>query len=277
MLKLPTGRSLFQGISKMFEKIIDAKQQSNTAVFVNLGCGSRWHPDWINIDFHSDNTSVFQHNLREGLPLPDASVDCIYASHCLEHFAPHDAKQFLCECIRVLKLSGLLRIVVPDLEQIARAYLKALDAVRSTSKDIESAAKHEWMIIEIVDQLCRHQSGGEMLRLWVQPEVPAENFIINRVGTEYLNARKQCKGMDVPLLPMDPQQVGAFRLSGEPHQWMYDELSLTRLLQKCGFINIQRMEANSSQLDDFAKYCLDTNGDGTSYKPDSLYLEAFLR
>jgi SAM-dependent methyltransferase len=251
------------------------KQQSGAAVLVNLGCGSRWHQDWINIDFRGDNVNVFQHNLREGLPLPDASADCIYASHCLEHFTPHDAEQFLLECARVLKLSGILRIVVPDMEQITRAYLSALDAARAADDNGDVIAKHEWMIIELVDQLCRNQGGGEMLRLWSQPDVAAEDFILSRVGTEYINARNLCKGMMLPY-STDPLQVGAFRLGGEPHQWMYDELSLGRLLHRCGFIDVKKMEAISSRLDDFTRYCLDINEDSTPYKPDSLYMEAFL-
>ena len=258
------------------EKVITAKQQSCAKVLVNLGCGTRWHPDWINVDFHGDDTNVFRYNLREGLPLPNASVDCIYASHCLEHFTPHDAELFLRECAQVLKPSGLLRIVVPDLEQAARAYLSALDAARVSIHDEEAAARHNWMIIELVDQLCRHQSGGEMLRLWTCPEIPEEDFIISRVGTEYLNARKHCKGMELPPASTDPTQVGVFRLGGEPHQWMYDEFSLARLLRRCGFTGMQRMDAASSRLNGFARYSLDTNEDSSVYKPDSLYMEAFL-
>jgi len=256
------------------QKLLKIKQQSDTKILVNLGCGSRWHPDWINIDCHGDNSNVFQHNLRQGLPLPDASADCIYTSHCLEHFTPRDAEEFLRECARVLKSLGILRIVVPDLEQIARAYLEQLDAARANPDNQEAAGRHDWMIVELIDQLCRHQSGGEMLRLWARQEVSAENFIISRVGTEYLNVRKHCKGMELPPSSTDPQQVGAFRLGGEPHQWMYDELSLIRLLRRCGFTDIRRMNADSSTIEGFSRFHLDTNADGTIYKPDSLYMEA---
>ena len=263
--------------SLLINKAFSEKRDTGSVVLVNLGCGSRWRPDWINIDFRGDNNTVFSHNLREGLPLPDASADCIYSCHCLEHFNPYDAEKFLRECARVLKPSGFLRIVVPDLEQAARFYLAALDAARATMDDEKAAAKHDWMIIELVDQLCRHQSGGEMLKLWTHTEVPAEDFIISRVGTEYLNARKHCRGMKLAVSSTDSLQVGNFRLGGEPHQWMYDELSLSRLLRRCGFTNIQRMNAFTSSLDGFAQYSLDSNEDGSVYKPESLYLETFLR
>ena len=254
---------------------VAAMRQVGALVLVNLGCGARWRPGWINIDFLGDNINVFQHNLLQGVPLSDASVDAIYLSHCLEHFAPHDAEVFLHECGRVLKPSGILRVVVPDLEQTARFYLAEVDAVRANPANKNAAARHAWMITELIDQLCRHQSGGEMMKLWAQPEVPAEEFIVSRLGLEYLTARNYCKGREMSPPPTDPHQVGRFRLSGEPHQWMYDEFSLARLLQHCGLRSVRRVDAVTSALENFAGYHLDTNDDGTAYKPESLYMEAY--
>lgn len=244
-------------------------------MLVNLGCGARWLPDWINIDFRCDNINVFQHNLLQGVPLPDASADSIYLSHCLEHFALQVAEAFLRECGRVLKPSGILRVVVPDLEQTARFYLAEVDAVRANPANKNAAARHAWMITELIDQLCRHQSGGEMMKLWAQPEVPAEEFIVSRLGLEYLNARNYCKGRETSPPPTDPHQIGRFRLSGEPHQWMYDEFSLARLLQHCGLRSVRRVDTVTSALENFAGYHLDTNDEGTAYKPESLYIEAY--
>jgi Uncharacterized protein conserved in bacteria len=252
---------------------VPVKRWPDSRVLINLGCGGRWHPDWINIDSNGDNKNVFRHNPQQGIPLPAARADAIYASHCLEHFTTCDAEIFLRSCGQALKTSGVLRIVVPDLEQAARIYLEHLDAARSQPEDEEAANKHRWMIVELIDQLCRHQSGGEMLRLWVRPEVPVEDFIVHRVGTEYLNARKVCKGMGLsPPLP-EPQTIGEFRLGGEPHLWMYDEISLARLLRQCGFSNIRRMDAATSAIEDFSHFHLDTNVDDSVYKPDSLYME----
>lgn len=257
----------------MTVSFVAAKLLTKGVIRANLGCGTRWHSAWINIDFQGDNTNVFSHNLRLGLPLPDASADCIYTSHCLEHFSPQEAEVFLKACRKALKPSGILRVVVPDLEQIARFYLASLDIVKTTPDDPLAVARHNWMIVELIDQLCRHQSGGEMLRLWAQAEVAAEDFIISRIGTEYLNARKGCQGVTIPSLT-EPQQVGQFRLGGEPHRWMYDEQSLSRLLRRCGFYNVCKVDAVTSALENFSSYNLDTNADGSVYKPDSLYMEA---
>lgn len=84
--------------------------------YVNLGCGSRYRPDWTNIDIVSCGPGVIAHDLNKGIPLPDASCDVVYHSNLLEHLQQADALPFLRENYRVLKPGGILRIAVPDLE-----------------------------------------------------------------------------------------------------------------------------------------------------------------
>jgi hypothetical protein len=69
-------------------------------------------------------------------------------------------------------------------------------------------------------------------------------------------------------------QIGKFRLGGEIHQWMYDTFSLGRLLKIIGFKEIIVRDAFTSYFDEWKKYNLDTEPDGTIYKPDSNYIEA---
>ncbi len=71
------------------------------------------------------------------------------------------------------------------------------------------------------------------------------------------------------------RQVGAFRLSGEVHQWMYDRYSLVCLLTKCGFRSPRVCTAAESAIPNWTGYNLDSDSDGVVYKPDSLFMEAF--
>ncbi len=105
-------------------------------------------------------SDVLAHDLLQPLPFADRSFDFVYHSHVLEHFRRDDAAPFLAECLRVLRRGGVLRVVVPDLEMIARGYLDALDRCR----DGETAASHdyEWMMLELYDQTVREHSGGRM-------------------------------------------------------------------------------------------------------------------
>ena len=76
--------------------------------------------------------------------------------------------------------------------------------------------------------------------------------------------------------PTDAQVVGHFRLGGEVHQWMYDRYSLCRLLTESGFSSIRVCQATDSSIKDFANYGLDTEPDGSVYKPDSFFVEAMI-
>ncbi|WP_234300754.1 hypothetical protein [Sphaerospermopsis aphanizomenoides] len=69
-------------------------------------------------------------------------------------------------------------------------------------------------------------------------------------------------------------QLGQFRQSGEIHQWMYDHYSLYELLKRCGLEKITKRNADASYIPDWARFNLDTEPDGSVYKPDSLYMEA---
>jgi hypothetical protein len=57
----------------------------------------------------------------------DASCFGVYASHVLEHLPLNDFYIALENTKRILRPGGVFRLVVPDLESIAREYLHRLD------------------------------------------------------------------------------------------------------------------------------------------------------
>lgn len=61
-------------------------------------------------------------DIVKGLPLPADSCDAIYCCHVLEHLSLEDCRTALRNTYRYLKLGGLFRCVVPDLEQQVRTY-----------------------------------------------------------------------------------------------------------------------------------------------------------
>ncbi|HEY0003241.1 MAG TPA: methyltransferase domain-containing protein [Pyrinomonadaceae bacterium] len=276
--------------------------------YLNLGCGNRFHTAWTNIDFVSSDPSVLSHNLRRGIPSPDAAFDVVYHSHLLEHFAKSEALSFLSECRRVLKPEGIIRIAVPDLEQLARMYLLALD--RAAAGDEEWERRYQWIMLELLDQTVRERPGGAMAAYLQQEEIPALEFIISRMGREaldlieacaqsrgkaasrptarqmsaarlwrgFLRAPRMARERALRLLAggeYEMLEVGRFRRRGEPHLWMYDRYSLARLLKEAGFRDPQRVGPSESSIPEWSSYNLDTEPDGQVYKPDSLFMEAF--
>lgn len=247
---------------------------------INLGCGQRIHTEWINIDFKSINPEVITHDLCKEIPFESNSCDVVYHSHLLEHFTKSYAPIFLNNCCRVLRPGGAIRVVVPDLENIARLYLILLE--KSLKGDQEAQKRYEWIMLELFDQMVRNTSGGAMLKYWRQNPMPAENFVIERLGSEVKDfIAKTRSSPDYNIQPTslpdhspNPLKIGHFHLSGEVHQWMYDRYSLGKLLQQAGFEDIKVCRADESRIPDFNSYLLDIEADGSVRKPDSLFMEA---
>ena len=192
----------------------------------------------------------------------------------LEHLPQAAAPGLIAECLRVLKPGGILRVVVPDLETIARFYLRECEA--AATGDREAARRHEWMTIELLDQLVREKSGGEMLHYWRQNPMPAEPFVIERVGGEVRDILGLLRsGAEIAKPPpRNEREVARFRASGEVHKWMYDRVSLRALLAGAGFSEIRVCTASESRIPHFASFHLDTDEAGLVRKPDSLFMEA---
>jgi predicted SAM-dependent methyltransferase len=71
----------------------------------------------------------------KGLPVPDESCLGVYASHVLEHLSLDDFHTALENTFRMLRPGGIFRLVVPDLEWAARAYVSRLDYGEDTANE----------------------------------------------------------------------------------------------------------------------------------------------
>lgn len=274
---MPNFKSIKKWLASFLARPDSVCSVRETMKLVNLGCGYRYHPDWINVDSYPAGPDVIVHNLKNGLPFSDNEFDIVYHSHLLEHLSKNYTPVFLGECRRILKPGGIIRVVVPDLEQIARLYLTLLE--QAWQGNVQAQEHYDWILIELLDQLVRHRPGGDMLDYWKQNPMPAEDFVIERVGSEVLASLAVLRATDTKPQPLDisepdAQQVGTFRLSGEVHLWMYDRYSLKKLLQVVGFENIQVLSANESNIPGFNAYLLDIEANGSVRKPDSLFMEA---
>jgi len=129
---------------------------------VNLGSGTTCSGGWINIDssfnarlakyprlrylffkigilskkyydvpWSKHIKNIMVRDVRKKLPFDDESINFIYSSHLIEHLRKDEAEKVLRECFRVLKRGGLIRLVVPDLELMARNYLKEIEGIKN--------------------------------------------------------------------------------------------------------------------------------------------------
>lgn len=122
--------------------------KSMTKNYVQYGCGLSAPKEWTNFDVQPTlriqkipiigtvlknklNTTfplnVLYGDIIEGLPIDGNSCDGLYCSHTLEHLSLQDFRQALRNSFKVLKKGGIFRCVVPDLEFLARSYIKDLE------------------------------------------------------------------------------------------------------------------------------------------------------
>lgn len=268
---------------------------------LNIGCGRHYHADWVNLDLQSDDPAVVCHDVTQGIPFSDDQFDVVYHSHILEHLDPEQGRELISECYRVLKPGGVLRIVVPNLEEIAKLYLSMHD--RAWQGDEVASVNYHWMKIELLDQMVRSQSGGLMGPYMVQIAGESAEFVKSRIGSEFQLCRAQggdrsvtterssvwtrfgeslnqvklkCAKWMIQLLLGNKAKLAfeesVFRSEGEIHRWMYDRYSLRELCSQAGFGNFQIQTAFESQIDGYIDFQLDSVDDQIR-KPDSLFVE----
>ncbi|OGU15535.1 MAG: hypothetical protein A2076_12770 [Geobacteraceae bacterium GWC2_53_11] len=267
---------------------------------LNIGCGATYHPAWVNIDVEPVSKEILRHDATTPLPLEDGCFDVCYCSHVLEHLSRDEARLLVTEIHRVLKPGGIIRLVVPDLEGIVRAYLSTLEQVLSTTEGDELS--YDWIMLELLDQMVRGASEGKMGPFLKKCPPEARAFIAARIGTEaerfWGNEQVQhgtltqlsemspvwfigkiryflmsgCAWLLVGRRGMRAVREGWLRTSGEVHRWMYDRFSLGRLLREARFDEIAVSTPDMSRIPGFAAYELDVVA-GVVRKPDSLFME----
>lgn len=281
-----------------------ASRAAPSGRLLNVGCGARFHPAWVNVDAVPASAEVRAVDVRAGLPFGDGEFAAVYSSHVLEHLGADEAAALLKQMHRVLAPGGIVRIVVPDLEAIAREYLRTLGALRGGSRAAE--AEYDWIMLELLDQVARERSGGDMAKHLASAEISSRGYILSRIGSEARRAwnagqqplrarlwerirhrgpgwlfnqvRIRAAGVLIGLVggpaARSAYLTGIFRQSGEVHRWMYDAFSLGRLLARAGFVDARVCAATESGIAGFAAYHLDVDEGGRVRKPDSLFMEA---
>ena len=237
---------------------------------INLGCGTKTcqDPNVVNIDwsisliiknnfflkfflskflskqryhnFKKLPDNIIVHDLNKGIPFENNSVDAVYHSHLLEHIDRSKVKDFLREVLRVLKPKGVQRIVVPNLYFLCKSYVEHYEK-NTIQKNISE--KHDHYVAAILEQSVRKEAYGSS----------KQNKILRIIENILL---------------------GDARKRGETHQWMYDSLNLTNILNEVGFKNIKVQTYSTSYILNWNKYRLDLNDQNKEYKYGSLYIEA---
>lgn len=274
-------------------------------LLVNVGCGTVFYDNWLNLDVSPCNPSVAYLDVRRGLPLDNNTADACFSSHVIEHLTPQAAVTFLCEQQRVLKPGGFLRVVCPDLAEICGSYLHEYNISQASGV---LSFRHRHHVAELLDQMVRTRPGGELAALWATVNSSDRNWVAERIG--YVaslgrhgtdrNRRAQAARIFRSLISVrgrravsnalrckllcavawllggselvDSVRNGLFRSTGENHLWMWDEATLGEKMRQLGLVTVSRRRLGDSDIPRWAEYGLEIRS-GIAIKPNSLILE----
>jgi tetratricopeptide (TPR) repeat protein len=91
---------------------------------LNLGCGNRPVPGYVNVDVFKGEIGdeVFE---LDNIPYLDNTIEAIHSEHALEHVVFDRAERAIKEWYRVLKPGGEVILYMPDFERCCQSYLAA--------------------------------------------------------------------------------------------------------------------------------------------------------
>lgn len=112
---------------------------------IALGSGREVKDGWIGLDYSRSGKNIYPVNLLFPLPFKNNLIDEILAEHILEHFHVDDIASILTECHRILKVGGVIRIISPDANFIAKLILEGKNSMQN--KDLINDVKiHRWKL-----------------------------------------------------------------------------------------------------------------------------------
>jgi len=94
---------------------------------LHLGCGTKHIDGWVNVDARPLEGVDRVDDIQTLAGIEAGSVDIIYASHVLEHVGRLEYVAVLKRWFELLKTGGILRVAVPDIEQVVNHYNKNHD------------------------------------------------------------------------------------------------------------------------------------------------------
>jgi len=104
-------------------------------IMINLGSGHWKFDGWVNVDLDLNSRPDVCADLSRALPFRSGCADFMNTEDFIDQLDLEHAALFLRECHRILKPGGVIRILTPDVEQLARLYLHEPAALKTLWRD----------------------------------------------------------------------------------------------------------------------------------------------
>jgi SAM-dependent methyltransferase len=187
---------------------------------LHVGAGRNLLPGWLNTDLEPWSDEIVYLDVTEPFPFEDCVFDYGFNEHMIEHLTYREGLFMLQEFFRVLKPGGEIRIATPNIQNIIGLYVE------------QKTELQKWYLrrsLTDVIGLCS-PTKTDLQRYF--PEWDLDHKYVEQ------------------FFP-DPEEDGVcfvvnnfFRSWG--HSFLYDQETLTRLLQSVGFVEVMPRELDES-------------------------------
>ncbi len=100
-------------------------------VKINLGSGHWKFDGWVNVDIDLESLPDVVADLACGLPFSSGVARLMHTEDFIDQLELERAAEFLKECHRILAPGGVLRVLTPDVQQLAHLYLNDPDRLKA--------------------------------------------------------------------------------------------------------------------------------------------------
>ncbi len=133
-------------------------KENKPDIKLNIGCGGRPLPEYINIDSDDletlkfrypqqqfyDNIKIYNYDILN-LPFPDGSIAEVRADSLIEHLSFIEEPKFFYEVKRVLRSGGIFQFSTTNFEEIVKLWLAAEDNWKDFYRNDDKAiAQQHW-------------------------------------------------------------------------------------------------------------------------------------
>lgn len=152
-------------------RFTSAVRKAQGPLRIEIGAWTTSRPGWISTDVHWRGDCYL--DVTRMWPVPDDSVEYIYADNVVEHLTLAQNRFLLAEAFRALKPGGRVRLVTPDVGALVELYLagpEAAQALREELIDEGYAIHHQVDVLRFAFQDDGHHEGY----LWDEESLASE-------------------------------------------------------------------------------------------------------
>ncbi len=149
--------------------VVKSYLKNNQIKKLHIAAGKNYLAGWLNTDIVSKDKRVVYLDATKAFPFKNNTFDYIFSEHLIEHLTYEQGRRMLCECHRVLKPNGKIRLATPDLKTFINLFTNDKTDIKeqyikwSTDKFLPELAKLKIYSAAFVINIIFYKHGHQFI------------------------------------------------------------------------------------------------------------------